>query len=78
MYEKRSITLSGHATSLALEPDFWAIIDEAAREDAISMAEVIRRIDEMRARQDPPPALSSACRVWALNRLKQKVSGSRS
>ncbi|KAA5801559.1 aryl-sulfate sulfotransferase [Alkalicaulis satelles] len=69
MLRKRSVTLAGHATSLALEEDFWAVLDEAARAEGVSLARLIARIDEMRARHDPDAPLSSACRVWVLRRV---------
>jgi predicted DNA-binding ribbon-helix-helix protein len=59
---KRSILLAGHATSLALEPEFWAVLDDMAQAQGVSLAGVIGRIDEARA--DRP--LASACRVAAL------------
>lgn len=59
---KRSVSLTGHATSLALEPEFWAVLDAAAAADGVSLAQLIVRIDE--ARGDRP--LASACRVFAL------------
>ena len=62
--QKRSVSLTGHATSLALEPEFWAVLDAAAAEEALSIAQLIVRIDE--ARGDRP--LASACRVFALSR----------
>ncbi len=43
--KKRSINLAGHATSLALEPEFWAVLQAAARADKISVAALIQRID---------------------------------
>lgn len=61
---KRSVNLAGHATSLALEPEFWAVLDAAASRDDISLAALIGRIDE--GRGDRP--LASACRVFALAR----------
>lgn len=61
---KRSINLHGHATSLALEPEFWAVLDAAARAEAVSLAGLIARIDD--ARGDRP--LASACRVFALEK----------
>lgn len=76
MLEKRSVTLSGHATSLALEPEFWAVLDAAAAEDNRSLASLVRRIDEQRARLDTAPPLSSACRVWALKRVQASADGS--
>ena len=59
---KRSINLSGHATSLALEPEFWTVLAEAAQEQGVSLAGLIGRIDA--ARGERP--LASACRVAAL------------
>lgn len=59
---KRSILLAGHATSLALEPEFWAVLDEMAAVEGLSVAGLIARIDGGRA--DRP--LASACRVAAL------------
>lgn len=65
--QKRSVSLTGHATSLALEPEFWAVLDRAAAADGISLAQLIVRIDE--ARGDRP--LASACRVYALSRASR-------
>lgn len=59
---KRSVNLSGHATSLALEPEFWAVLDDAAQAEE-SMAKLLLQIDASRG--DRP--LASACRVFALN-----------
>ena len=59
---KRSVLLSGHATSIALEPAFWAVLDEMARAQGLSLAALIGRIDE--GRQGGP--LASACRLAAL------------
>ncbi|PWE16951.1 aryl-sulfate sulfotransferase [Marinicauda salina] len=70
MLEKRSLTISGHATSLALEPEFWAVLDAAAREDGRSLASLVRMIDEARVETDPDQPLSSAARVWALRRVQ--------
>lgn len=60
--KKRSISLAGHATSLALEPEFWAVLDAMAAAHASSLAGVIAEIDTKRG--DRP--LASACRVAAL------------
>jgi predicted DNA-binding ribbon-helix-helix protein len=59
---KRSILLSGHATSIALEPEFWAVLDEMAKARGSSLAGLVVAIDaERRGRP-----LASACRVAAL------------
>jgi predicted DNA-binding ribbon-helix-helix protein len=59
---KRSIALSGHATSLALEPEFWAALEAHAAREGLSLAAVIGRIDSERGERP----LASACRVYAL------------
>ena len=61
---KRSILLAGHATSVALEPEFWAVLDEMAAADGISLAALIARLDAERGRRP----LASHCRVTALKR----------
>ena len=60
--KKRSVLLSGHATSIALEPEFWAVLDEMAAKRGSSLAALIVSID--RGRGERP--LASACRVAAL------------
>ena len=62
MLRKRSILLSGHATSVALEPAFWAVLDAVAAELALTHAGLMKRIDERRGRTP----LASACRLLAL------------
>jgi predicted DNA-binding ribbon-helix-helix protein len=59
---KRSLQLSGHATSIALEPEFWAVLEAMAGAERLSLAALIGRIDDARAGRP----LASACRVAAL------------
>lgn len=59
---KRSVLLSGHATSIALEPEFWAVLEAMARAESLSLAALVGRIDAGRG----PRGLASACRVAAL------------
>jgi len=59
---KRSLQLSGHATSIALEPEFWAMLEAMAAAEALSLAALIGRIDDARAGHP----LASACRLAAL------------
>lgn len=61
--KKRSVLLSGHATSIALEPEFWAVLNEMARERGVSLAALIVGIDRGRAGRP----LASACRLAALD-----------
>jgi predicted DNA-binding ribbon-helix-helix protein len=54
--------LAGHATSLALEREFWIALEGLAASRGQSLAGLIGAIDA--ARGDRP--LASACRVAAL------------
>ena len=63
---KRSVLLSGHATSIALEPEFWSVLDAMAEARGVSLAALIVSID--RGRGERP--LASACRVAALKSLQ--------
>jgi predicted DNA-binding ribbon-helix-helix protein len=62
LLKKRSLLLTGHATSLALEPEFWTVLDRMAEAEGLSLAALIVRIDGERGRS----LLASACRVRAL------------
>ncbi|MEM8935985.1 MAG: ribbon-helix-helix domain-containing protein [Pseudomonadota bacterium] len=65
---KRSITLKGHRTSLALEPEFWAALERLALEDGRSLLALVSDVDAERLRTAPPPGLASALRVYVLKR----------
>lgn len=58
------MNLAGHATSLALEPEFWAVLERVAAGEALSLAGLIQKIDLERGERP----LASACRVFALMR----------
>ncbi|MCS6932718.1 MAG: ribbon-helix-helix domain-containing protein [Acetobacteraceae bacterium] len=60
---KRSLTLAGHRTSIALEPAFWAALEEAAAARRISLAALVAEVD---AAREPHLPLASALRVFAL------------
>lgn len=60
--KKRSVQLAGHQTSIALEPEFWAVLDEMAATMGSSLAALILRVDAKRGERP----LASACRVAAL------------
>jgi predicted DNA-binding ribbon-helix-helix protein len=59
---KRSVLLSGHATSVALEPEFWAVLDAISHDLGLTRSALLIRIDAWRGRRP----LASACRVLAL------------
>lgn len=62
MLKKRSFSLSGHRTSVALEAEFWAVIDDAARREGHSLAALVAKIDAGRGERP----LASALRLYAL------------
>ncbi|HSV02193.1 MAG TPA: ribbon-helix-helix domain-containing protein [Phenylobacterium sp.] len=59
---KRSIRLAGHATSIALEPEFWAVLEEMAKARGVSLAGLIAEVDAARVGR----GLASACRLAVL------------
>ena len=63
MLEKRSVTLSGHRTSVALEPEFWASLETLAKQRGMTLAGLVAMVD---AARDPTRPLASALRVYAL------------
>jgi predicted DNA-binding ribbon-helix-helix protein len=71
--KKRSITLSGHATSVALEPEFWVALEALARAGGVNLTLLIGRIDEGRAGRP----LASACRIAALKWAQGSLEESR-
>lgn len=60
--KKRSFSLAGHRTSVALEPEFWAVIDESARAQGKALAALVAQIDASRGARP----LASALRLFAL------------
>jgi predicted DNA-binding ribbon-helix-helix protein len=69
--DKRSLSISGHRTSIALEPEFWAALDAMAAERGQTMAALIRSIDETRQTAN----LSSAARLAVLRWYQEKTGG---
>lgn len=66
MLKKRSFTLSGHRTSVALEQEFWDVLDAEAARSGKSISAFVTEID--RARGERP--LASAMRLRALEAVK--------
>ena len=71
--KKRSISLYGHQTSVALEAEFWAVIDTAVAESGQSFASFIRARDDERMEGGPTRNLASHLRVWCLGHIRQKA-----
>jgi predicted DNA-binding ribbon-helix-helix protein len=66
---KRSVTIAGHETSIALEPIFWTALQDAAEAEKLPLNALIARIDAERLERSPPPNLASAIRQWLFARL---------
>jgi predicted DNA-binding ribbon-helix-helix protein len=60
--KKRSFALSGHRTSVALEPEFWSVLDAEAAKSRISLSGLVGSIDAARGARP----LASALRLFAL------------
>ena len=59
---KRSLTIAGHRTSIALEPEFWDGLEALAARRGVRLTALIEEIDASRQ----TPNLSSALRVAVL------------
>ncbi len=66
---KRSLTIAGHRTSIALEPEFWAGLEALALRRGLRLTSLIEEIDA--ARQTPN--LSSALRVAVLRDVQDRL-----
>jgi predicted DNA-binding ribbon-helix-helix protein len=63
---KRSVKIAGHATSVSLEEEFWAALQEIARRRGQSIAGLIAGADHGRAGN-----LSSALRLLVLESYRR-------
>ena len=66
--QKRSLTLAGHRTSVALEPDFWAALEAMAAARELPLSVLIREIDERRESHNLSSALRIAVLRWYRDR----------
>jgi predicted DNA-binding ribbon-helix-helix protein len=60
---KRSFTLAGHRTSVALEPEFWDALGRVAAGLGTTLSKLVAEVDTQRV---PGHPLASALRVRAL------------
>ncbi len=67
---KRSVTLSGHRTSLTIEPEFWAALVGLARDQGKSVSALVAQIDANRG----AGGLSSAIRVHVLCAFGDRIA----
>ena len=69
MLKKRSFTIAGHRTSVALESEFWVILDAEARRANASLSAFVAGIDAGRGTRP----LASALRLAALAAAKGRI-----
>lgn len=67
---KRSLRLAGHATSIALEPEFWTVLEAEAARREVTLAVLIAEQDAARAEAGEP--LASRLRVFALQVVSER------
>ena len=70
MNVKRSLSLAGHRTSLALEPEFWAAAERLAERRGQSLSAFVLDVDRTRGDRN----LASAIRVAVLADLSASTA----
>jgi len=66
--KKYSVIISGHRTSISMEPDFWQALHQIAQRRAMPFIRLIQEIDDHRT-----TGLSSAIRVFVLKELQKEI-----
>jgi predicted DNA-binding ribbon-helix-helix protein len=64
---KRSFTLAGHRTSVALETEFWNALETIARDSGQTLSALVAHAD---AERNPDCTLASVLRILALLRSR--------
>jgi predicted DNA-binding ribbon-helix-helix protein len=67
LLKKRSFSVAGHRTSVALEPEFWAALERYARRRNRSLSAIVAQVDASREMRP----LASALRLTALSAASQ-------
>jgi predicted DNA-binding ribbon-helix-helix protein len=62
LLKKRSFSIAGHRTSVAVEPEFWTALEHEARRTGLSLSTFVAQIDAGRGTRP----LASALRLAAL------------
>jgi predicted DNA-binding ribbon-helix-helix protein len=65
---KRSVSLSGHKTSISLEDAFWTYLKEIAESRGVSVSVLVAEIQQ----QDRQTNLSSAIRLFVLEHARER------
>ena len=61
---KRSITITGHRTSVFVEDEFWQALGEIAARRGVSTAALIAEIDEKRGAANLSSAIRGHVLAW--------------
>ncbi len=67
--KKRSVMIAGHATSIAMEEEFWDELKSIAGQKKLSLNALVTEIDQQKTDKGQNN-LSSAIRVYILKSLK--------
>ena len=62
--QKRSVIVSGHATSISIETEFWDLLKDIATRRGVSINYLLSKIDRVRTNN-----LSSAARIYVLKHV---------
>ena len=65
--KKRSFSIAGHRTSVALEPEFWSFLEARAHATSRSLSALVATVDAKRGTRP----LASALRLEALDAARQ-------
>lgn len=72
LFLTRSIRLGGHATSIRLEAAFWAILDEVAAKEGVTIAKFLTKLhDEVLAFQGEATNFTSLLRCACLTYVEE-------
>lgn len=64
--KKYSVIISGHSTSVTLEPEFWCELENIAKNEKKTVSKLISEIDALPRNS----GLSSELRVFVLKKIK--------
>lgn len=67
MLKKHSVSIQGHRTSYTLEDEFYVELKQISKQQDRSLSSLIREVD---ANRQPDCNLSSALRLYVLEKLK--------
>lgn len=68
--QKHSLTLSGHRTSVSLEPEFWSAFREIAALQGCGINALAAEID---AARDADTGLATAIRLYVLAHFRAQI-----